>query len=71
MAAAIHLADGSYTQPTTDFSINLHLTPDAIPSNNKTILHKLDHPYSCKVSELLKICDLIQDLSLEDLIIKY
>ena len=38
----LSLADGSYTQPTTDFSINLHLTPDAIPSNNKTILHKLD-----------------------------
>ena len=38
----MELADGTYTQPTTDFSISFHVTPDSLPSNNKTILHKLN-----------------------------
>ena len=36
-----------------------------------TVLHKLDRPYAFKVSELLKICSLIEDISLEELLIKY
>jgi len=44
---------------------------DLLEVSYPTILYKLENPYSMKVSELLKIVDLIEDITIEDITIKY